>query len=107
MRVLLDENVDRKLKRSFDPQHTVVTAREHGWGGTSNDDLLHLASEEFDVLVTLDKNMQHQQHLPGYDLAVILISARSSQRSAIEPAMPEVNSLLKSVKPGRLYTVTV
>lgn len=105
MRVLLDENVDRKLKRSFDPSHTVATVREHGWGGTSNGDLLRLAAVEFDALVTLDKNMQHQQNLPSYDLAVILISARSTKRSEIEPTMPEVNRLLAEVEPGRLYTV--
>ena len=104
MRVLLDENVDRKLKRSFDPMHEVVTVRERGWGGTENGALLRLAEAEFDVMVTLDRNLRHQQDLPRYDLAVILITARSSKRSVIESAMPEVNRLLPVVEPGRLYT---
>lgn len=105
MRVLLDENVDRKLKRSFDPEHEVITVREYGWSGRKNGELLRLTEAEFDVLVTLDKNMRHQQDLPRYDLAVILIMARSTKRSAIEPAMPEVNRLLLVVKPGCLYAV--
>ena len=58
MRVLLDENVDRKPERSFDSVHEVVTIREHGWSGTANGDLL-AAAAEFDVMVTLDTNMQH------------------------------------------------
>ncbi len=33
MRVLLDENVDRWLRRLFDPKHEVVTVAEHGWRG--------------------------------------------------------------------------
>ena len=105
MRVLLDENVDRKLKRSFDPEHEVVTVREHGWSGTKNGDLLRLAEVEFDVMVTLDANMRHQQNLSKYALAVILIIARSNKRSVLEPAMPEVNRLLPTVESGRLYIV--
>ncbi len=107
MRVLLDENVDRRLKRSFDSEHEVATVREHGWSGKKNGELLRLAEAAFDVLVTLDKNMRHQQDLPRYDLAVILITARSNKRSAIEPAMSEVNRLLPMVEPGRLYAVAV
>lgn len=104
--MLLDENMDRRLAASFDAEHDVVTVRAHGWGGIQNGDLLRRAEVEFDVLVTLDKNIQHQQNLSAFDLAVVLIVARSSKRSTLEPAMPEVNRLLRKVEPGRLYTVT-
>ena len=86
-RVLLDENVDRKLKHSFDPSCEVMTVRERGWNGKKNGELLSAAELEFDVLVTLDRNMQHQQNLPKYDLAAVLIVPRSSRRADIEPAM--------------------
>lgn len=105
MRVLLDENVDRKLKQSFDPDHTVVTVRERGWSGKKNGDLLSSAEVEFDVLFTLDTNMRYQQNLPRYDLAVVLVIAVSNKRSVIETAMPEVNELLPEVQPGLLYVV--
>lgn len=105
MRVLLDENVDRKLKRSFDPEHEVVTVRERGWSGKKNGELLRLTEAEFDVLVTLDTNTRHRQSLPNYDLAVILITARSNKRSAIEPTMPEVNRLLPTAQRGLPYVV--
>ena len=72
MRVLLDENVDRKLKQAFNPAYEVKTVREQGWSGKQNGDLLRLAAVGFDALVTLDRNMRHQQHLPRYDLAVVL-----------------------------------
>jgi predicted nuclease of predicted toxin-antitoxin system len=105
MRVLLDENVDRRLKQAFDSRFEVLTVREHGWSGKKNGDLLASAAAEFDALFTLDRNMQHQQHLSAYDLAVVLVTAVSNRRSAIEPAMPEVNRLLPTVQPGRLYVV--
>ena len=98
-------NVDRKLRRSFDPEHEVVTVREYGWSGKKNGNLLTLAAAEFDVLFTLDTNMRYQQNLPKYDLAVVLVTALSNKRSEIEPAMPEVNRLLRSVEPGLLYVV--
>ena len=74
MRVLLDENVDRKLKLSFGPDHEVVTVREHGWSGKKNGDLLSSAEAEFDVLFTLDTNMRTSRTFRG------TISPSSSSR---------------------------
>lgn len=104
-RVLLDENVDRRLKRSLDPSFEVATVTERGWSGLKNGDLLRVASAEFDVLVTLDRNMQHQQHLAAYDLAVVLVLTRSSRRRDVEPLMPEVNRTIRAAKPGALLVV--
>ena len=53
MRVLLDENVDRRLKRTFDEQHEVSTVPERGWAGKKNSELLEAAGKEFDALVHL------------------------------------------------------
>jgi len=59
MRILLDENIDRRLKRLFDSQFDVVTVSEYGWSGTKNGELLQLAEKEFDALVTMDRNIQY------------------------------------------------
>jgi hypothetical protein len=48
MRVLLDENVDRRLKRLFDDEFEVETVTERGWSGKSNSELLRMAEQEFD-----------------------------------------------------------
>ena len=106
MRVLLDENVDRRLRRFFDSAFDVVTVTEQGWSGKKNGDLLRAADQEFDVLVTMDRNMQYQQTLAAYDLAVVLILARSSRRQDVEPVMPEVNRLLREVQSGELRIVS-
>ena len=105
MRVLLDENVDRRLKQSFGPEHEVVTVRERGWHGTRNGELLRAAASELDVMVTLDTNLQHQQNLLSLDLAIVLVTARDGKRQTVERAMPEVNRLLPTVRPGQLYVV--
>jgi predicted nuclease of predicted toxin-antitoxin system len=55
MRVLLDENVDRRLKNFFDEEYEVITVTERGWRGKKNGELLSAAEREFDVLVSVPK----------------------------------------------------
>ncbi len=105
MRVLLDENVDRRLKRFFDDDFEVATVTERGWSGKKNGELLHAAQREFDALVTMDKNMEHQQDLSAFDLGVVLITVPSSRRREVEPAMPEVNRTLRQIEAGELRVV--
>ena len=105
MRVLLDENVDRRLKRLFDEQFEVTTVVERGWSGKKNSELLRAAEREFDALVTMDRNMEHQQNLSTFDLGVVLITAKSNQRSEVESAIPQVNSALRQIRSGGLVVV--
>lgn len=106
MRVLLDENVDRRLRGLFDPDFEVLTVTERGWSGKKNGALLRLAEGEFDALVTMDKNIQHQQQLESFDLIYVLITAPSNSRRIIEPVMPGVNRALREGAPGELQVVT-
>lgn len=105
MCVLLDENVDRRLRLLFDPAYRVSTVAERGWSGKQNGDLLRAAAAEFDVLVTMDRNIRHQQHLPQYDLGLVLITARSNRLRDIEPAMPALNRVIPEIRPGELRVV--
>ena len=76
-----------------------------GWSGKQNGELLRAASSEFDVFVTLDSNLEHQQDVASLDLAVVVVRAASSDLADIEPALPGLNALLSSVRPGRSYVV--
>ena len=105
MRVLLDENLDWRLRRGFDPEHEVVTVQYRGWSGKENGELLRAAAAEFDVFVTLDSNLEYQQNVVALDLAVVVLRAPSSDLSDLEPLLPELNTLLPSVRPGRSYVV--
>lgn len=75
MRILLDECVPRALKRSFGPDHQVFTVAEAGWAGLENGALLKRASEQFDVFVTVDGSIRHQQPLQNYQLIFVLLEA--------------------------------
>lgn len=106
MRVLLDENLDRRLRSSFDADFEVVTVAEEGWSGKQNGELLRLAEEMFDALVTMDQGIEHQQDLQRYSLRFVLIRAISNRRADVEPAMPGVNAALRKLLPGQLHIVT-
>lgn len=105
MRVLLDENLDWRLRRRFDTDHDVVTVRYRGWSGKKNGELLRAAASEFDVFVTLDSNLEYQQDVASLHLAVVVIRAASSDLADVETALPALNALLPSVRPGRSYVV--
>ncbi len=105
MRILLDENIPRKLKRLFDKSFAVMTVPQRGWSGKKNGILLQLANPEFEVFVTMDKGIQYQQNLHKFDLAFILLAAKSNKYDDLAPLMPKVNEALKHIHPKQVVYV--
>ncbi|MBW3571260.1 MAG: DUF5615 family PIN-like protein [Gemmatimonadetes bacterium] len=106
MRVLLDECTPRKLRRDL-PEHEVRTVAEMGWSGTRNGALLRRAGAEFDVLLTVDSNMEFQQNLTDLPLALVVLVAHSNDVDVLRPLMPQVRELLPVIERGRLYRIAV
>ncbi len=104
MKLLIDECLPRGLKRLF-AGHECRTVREMGWSGRKNGALLALAEKEFDVLVTIDQSMEHQQNLASRKIAVLVLGAPSNQMEDLAPVIPAALSALRSVQPGRLIRV--
>ncbi len=100
LRIVLDENVDRRLKAHFAEEHEVLTVAEAGWAGKKNGELLKLAEKEFEVFVTTDKGIPHQQNISKLDLAVILLRAKSNAYEDLAPLMDEANTALGTTDPG-------
>ena len=66
MKLLLDECLPRKLKREFVGQE-VSMIDEAGFKGLKNGILIQSASEAgFEVLISADKNIEHQQNKTIY-----------------------------------------
>ena len=79
MRLLLDENLPRRLKLDF-PEHEIYTVRDKRWNGIKNGELLQLlADNSFDALLTFDKNLQHQQNFSKYTITVFVLTADINQ----------------------------
>lgn len=99
MKLLLDENLPKKLKLDL-TGNSVVTIREQGWTGKSNGDLLKLMQDhQFDALLTFDKNLQYQQNFKKYAVAVIVLRARNNSYNVVRHLAPKIQSLLRSGLP--------
>jgi Domain of unknown function (DUF5615) len=99
LRVLLDECVDARLAASLTTVD-IRTVADQGWVGISNGELLALAAAEFDVFVTVDRNLPFQQHLPKFDIAVILLRAKTNRIADLEVLVPDLMTALPTAKKG-------
>ena len=98
--MLLDECVDRGLAAEI-PDHDVRTVPEAGWAGLKNGELLSRAQADYDVFVTTDRNLMFQQNLPSFEIAVLVLSARSNRLHDLLPLVPELVATIPSAKPGK------
>jgi len=98
-KVLLDECVDRRLAKEL-TGYDVQTVPEAGWASTKNGELLGLAQAEFDVFITTDRNLMFQQDLPKYDMAVIVLAAKTNRLQDLLPLLPKILDAILSAKPG-------
>jgi predicted nuclease of predicted toxin-antitoxin system len=99
VRVLLDESVPRRLSTLISGQE-VITVVEHGWGGMRNGELLELASREFDVFVTVDKNLPRQQDLSRFPILVVILDANTNRLEDLRPLVPQLTRVLSELPPS-------
>lgn len=69
-----------------------------GWAGIKNGELMRLAEAQFDVFITVVRNLSYQQNLAGIDLAVIVLRARSNRLPDLVPFAPKVIDSLPTVR---------
>ena len=70
------------------------------FAGVKNGDLLRLAAAEFDLLITVDRNLEYQQSFEGLSLAVIVVHASSNDITILRPLMPAVGAAIAQTRPG-------
>ena len=104
MKVFLDECVDWRLSREL-VGHEVMAARQMGWASISNGELLALASREFDVFVTVDRNLAFQQNFGVLTITVVVLHARTNRLADLKPLVPRLLAALASAEPGRVTAV--
>ena len=98
MKLLLDENLPKRLKKDF-PEYEIVHIRDKGWNGISNGKLLELIiSDKFDALLTFDKNMRYQQNFEKYSITVFVLNASDNSYQTLSKLVPA----LKEIMQGKL-----
>lgn len=104
MKVLLDECLPRKLKNEVIAEF-VTTVPEVGWASIQNGTLLRLAEQEFDVFLTNDQNLEHQQNLKRLDLAIVVLVAVTNDIEDLKPLMPAANEALNKISAGQIVYI--
>ena len=94
MKIIIDECVPSIVKRGL-PALGIVSVQDLGWAGIKNGELLKLVSADFDVFITSDKNLSHQQNLRSLDVAVILLP--SNQVPVIEGLLPALEKTISNL----------
>jgi hypothetical protein len=80
-----------------------MTVPRMGWAGIRNGRLLSLAAGEFDVLITVDRRMEHEQNPATLPVAVVVLRAPSNDIDDLSPLMPAVLKALQGLTP-RAFT---
>jgi len=101
MRLLLDENLPKRLKLDLS-EHEIYTANDKGWTGISNGKLLELLIEhQFNALLTFDKNLQYQQNFTRYAIPVVVLNASDNSYVTLKSLVPKIKQLFQQkLKPG-------
>jgi predicted nuclease of predicted toxin-antitoxin system len=90
MKLLLDENLPKRLKRELN-MFDVATVQEMGRQSKSNGELLRLMlANGFSVLLTFDKNLQHQQNFAKYPITVLVLSAFKAGFRYVQQLIPAI-----------------
>ncbi len=95
MKLLLDENLPKRLKEDF-PGHEIFIVGDKDWNSRKNGELLELMlAENFDVLITFDRNLEHQQNFGKYPLAVFVLMAENNTYRILSKLVPGIKSTLE------------
>jgi predicted nuclease of predicted toxin-antitoxin system len=105
VRILLDECLPKRLKRDL-VGHEARTVPEMGWAGKQNGELLALAEAEFDVFLTVDRNLSFQQPIAKFSIAVVVMVAKGNKLAHLQPLVPEVLAIVGTVTPGQVIRVS-
>ena len=105
MLLLLDECVPRPLKRDL-VGHDVRHVVDMGWSSKRNGELLRLMiAEHFEVLLTVDQNLEFQQNLQASGIGVVVVRAKTNRVKELRPLVPQILEALDRVTAGEFIRV--
>src|SRR5215472_7982392 len=106
----LNEDLPRRVRRlAAISRPRRPSGNDHPPDGLDLDqerELLALASREFDVFVTVDRNLSHRQNLDLLPIAVIVLSALTNRLADLRPLAPQLLAAIASIAPGRATIVS-
>lgn len=105
MKILFDHGTPAPLRRHLQG-HAVDRSAEKSWELLENGELIRKAEEEgYEVIVTTDQNMRHQQNLAGRKLAVVVLMATAWPR--VQHRTEEIRAAIEEARPGQVREVPI
>ena len=105
MKILFDQGTPRPLRHSL-AEHLVDTAAERGWSDLDNGDLLKAAEDEgYDLLITTDQNIRHQQDLANRNIAILVLL--STAWPLIQKKVDAISAAVNDMGPGELKEIAI
>ena len=100
MKILIDEQLPTKLRYRFnDAPYEIYTVRDMGWLGKKNGELLKLmADNNFDILLTNDKNLYYQQRISTLSLSIVNINTMTNRYDNILQILGLIKAKLKDIE---------
>jgi hypothetical protein len=84
------------------------TCRYAGLKSLTNGQLIAAAEQkDFEVLITVDKNIPHQQSLGSRVISVVILNARTTNLEDLLALMPDVLNALQSLEPGKIVRIGI
>ena len=106
MKILLDECVPKKVKKLLE-DYEVKTVPEMNFNGLKDKELLKATEQEnFDILLTIDKNIDHQQNIKKYKVSIVILDVLKNTLRHIEKLIPKFKKQIKGFKKGKSYRVS-
>jgi len=78
---------------------------DRGWAGLKNGELLRTVEADYDVFVTVDQNLQHQQNLKNFQIGVAVLAARTNRLQDLIPLVPELLEVCRTLDPGQVRVI--
>jgi len=100
VKILLDECIDRRFAGEL-TDHEVKTVPQMNWASIKNGELMELAETEFDVFITVDRNLSFQQNLPKFNIAVLVLRAKSNRLADLQPFAEKIIEKLPKLEKGK------
>jgi len=108
MKILLDENLPKKIKINFQEKHEISTVGDMGWNGKKNGELLGLMTiNGFDALVTIDKNLKHQQNIDRFPIQLFILNAPNNKLKTLEPYIEKLTDVFTKKMKDSIVEITL
>jgi hypothetical protein len=97
--------VEKESRLALGPE--CQTVGEAGFAGKKKGELLTLAEDRCDVLLTTDRKIEYQQDMIGRKIGILVLRAKTNRLQDVLLILPICAQALLSIRPGQVVKVAM